>query len=92
MKKIFEKTQIGSMTLKNRIIRSAIGDHGTTEDGHYGQSDFDGYKKVAMGGVGTLITGYSWVSDYPMGGRGKMHGAYSDDFIPEYEEYMNSHR
>lgn len=86
MSKIFDKTQIGSMTMKNRIIRSAIGDHGTTEDGHYGQSDFDGYEKVAMGGVGTLITGYSWVSDYPMGGRGKMLGAYSDDFIPEYRQ------
>ena len=94
MKNIFDKTQIGSMTMKNRIIRSAIGDHGTTEDGHYAQSDFEGYEKVATGGVGTLITGYSWVSDYPMGGRGKMLGAYSDDFVQEYRlltDMVHSH-
>ena len=82
------------MTLKNRIIRTAIGDHGATDDGHYGESDFAGYEKVASGGVGTLITGYSWVSDYPMGGRGRMLGAYSDDFIPEYRrltDMVHSH-
>ena len=73
------------MLLKNRVLRAAIGDHGTTEDGHYGESDFQGYEKVADGGVSTMITGYSWVADYPMGGRGKMLGAYSDDFIPEYQ-------
>lgn len=74
MSKIFEETQIGNMKMKNRIIRAAMGDHGTTDDGHYGDSDFAGYEKTSSGGVGTIITGYSWVSDYPMGGRGKDAG------------------
>lgn len=85
MSKIFEETQIGSMKMKNRIIRAAMGDHDTTTDGHLGERDFQGYKKTASGGVGTIITGYSWVSDYPMGGKAKMMGAYSDGFIPEYQ-------
>lgn len=94
MRKIFEETTIGSMKLKNRIIRAAMGDHGTTEDGHLGESDFAGYEKVASSGVGTILTGYSWVADYPMGGKAKMLGAYSDDFLPEYKrltELVHSH-
>lgn len=72
--------------MKNRILRAAMGDHGATEDGHLGASDYEGYEKVASGGVGTIITGYSWVSDYPMGGRAKMMGAYSEDLIPAYQK------
>lgn len=94
MSKIFEQTTIGSMVMKNRIIRAAIGDHDADEGGHYGQKDFDGYEKVAKGGVGTVITGYSYVADYPMGGQAKMLGNYSDDFVAEYQrltEMVHSH-
>lgn len=74
------------MTLKNRIIRTAVGDHGTDAEGHLGSKDFKGYERAAKGGVGTVITGYSWVCDYPMGGRAKMMGAYDDSFLPEYRK------
>lgn len=74
------------MTLKNRVIRTAIGDHDTDAEGHLGSKDFEGYEHVAKGGVSTVITGYSWVCDYPMGGHAKMMGAYDDSFLPEYEK------
>ena len=84
MSELFETTQIGSMTLKNRLIRAAMGDHDADDDGHYGEKAFTGYETVAQGGAGAVITGYSYVADYPMGGRARMLGAYSDTFIPEY--------
>lgn len=59
MKTIFNETKIGTMTLKNRIIRAAIGDHDADEKRHIGQRDIVGYEAVAKGGVGTIITGYS---------------------------------
>ena len=89
MSKIFETSHIGNMTMKNRILRAAMGDHDATPDGHYGKKDFNNYERIAEGGVGTIITGYSYVADYPMGGQAKMTGIYNDDFIPEYRLLTN---
>ena len=94
MSRLFEITQIGSMTLKNRIIRAAMGDHDAV-DGHYGEKDFQNYEKTAQGGVGTIITGYSYVADYPMGGKARMTGIDNDGFLDEYRrltDMVHSHQ
>lgn len=85
MATLFDEVKIGDLTLKNRIVRTAMGDHGADEAGHLGETDFEGYRRVAEGGAAAFITGYSWVCDYPMGGRAKMMGAYDGSFAPELE-------
>lgn len=86
--KIFDKTYIGNMTLKNRLWRSATWLGLATEDGHLTPEIIERYRELAEGGVGTIITGLSIVmkeeQPYP-----KMLSIYSDDFIPEYKEFTD---
>lgn len=57
MKTLFDKTNIGTMTLKNRFIRAAIGEK--TLNGYVNQHILNTYKDLALGGVGTMITGFT---------------------------------
>ncbi|XMB66689.1 NADH:flavin oxidoreductase [Mycoplasmatota bacterium zrk1] len=86
--KVFEKTSIGNLTLKNRLWRSATWLGLTTEDGHLTPEIIERYRALAVGGVGTIITGLSVIMNeeqpYP-----KMLSIYSDDFIPEYKEFTD---
>ena len=59
MKTLFDKTNIGNMYLKNRFIRAAVGEK--TKDGHVNDNILELYKKLAQGGAGTLITGFTLV-------------------------------
>lgn len=81
-KNIFDQTQIGNMKLKNRLIRAATGDRHAV-NGHITEKDFAVYEALAKGGVGTIITGFSYVAGYPSG-KG-MLGIYDDSFISEYK-------
>lgn len=84
MKNLFDKTSIGPMKLKNRFIRGAAGDlH--SNNGHPSDIDIALYKELAKGGVGTIITGFAYVtdSDNPLVGS---FGIYEDSFIPEYKK------
>jgi len=85
--KIFEKTNIGNLTLKNRLWRSATWLGLATEDGHLTPEINERYRELAEGGVGTIITGLTAVmkeeQPYP-----KMLNFYSDDFISEYQEFI----
>jgi 2,4-dienoyl-CoA reductase-like NADH-dependent reductase (Old Yellow Enzyme family) len=49
------------MTLKNRFIRAAVGE--TTSDGQVNETMLQLYKKLALGGAGTLITGFTLVDE-----------------------------
>lgn len=84
MKTIFEKVKIGSLTLKNRLVRSATWEGMATEDGHMTSPLFRVYEDLAKGGVGLIITGYSYVLDeeHP---NPNMMGIYEDRFIDEYK-------
>lgn len=84
-KSIFELTNVGSMSLKNRLFRAATGDKHAI-NGHYQEGDFELYRELAKGGVGTIITGFAYVSDYPMAPGPGMLGIYDDSFIPEYKK------
>jgi 2,4-dienoyl-CoA reductase-like NADH-dependent reductase (Old Yellow Enzyme family) len=61
MKTLFDKTQIGQMPLKNRFIRAAIGEK--TSDGRVNENILSLYKELALGGTGTLITGFTLVDE-----------------------------
>jgi 2,4-dienoyl-CoA reductase-like NADH-dependent reductase (Old Yellow Enzyme family) len=68
MKTLFDTTHIGSMSLKNRFVRSAV--HEKMQSGYISEHILDLYKNLARGGVGTIITGFTLVDEaeksYPM--------------------------
>lgn len=61
-KKMFTTAQIGSLTAKNRIIRSATNDHLGNRDGSVSDEEIDMYATLASNEVGTIITGHMSVS------------------------------
>lgn len=57
MEKLWTSGRIGSMTVKNRTVRSATNDHLSTRAGELTQAWMDSYVELAKGGVGLIITG-----------------------------------
>ncbi|MDR2633525.1 MAG: NADH:flavin oxidoreductase [Treponema sp.] len=61
MKTVFDKTRIRSMSLKNRFIRAAVAEK--TADGQVHEDMVHLYTRLAQGGAGTLITGFTLVDE-----------------------------
>lgn len=92
MKSVFDQTQLAGLNLKNRFIRSATYDGFADKSGHMTKELFEVYENLAKGGVGTIITGLTYVSDLEAPLPGQM-GIYDDSFIDEYKELTAmSHR
>lgn len=83
MKSMYDRTNMAGMTLKNRFIRSATYEGFATEDGHLTEKLMEIYENLSKGGVGTIITGLTYVSDNENVNPGQM-GIYDDAFIDEY--------
>lgn len=85
MKKVFESTSIAGIELKNRIMRSATHEGMGQEDGSPMDQLNDLYVRLAKGGVGAIITGYTAVQK---NGRTlpNMRMFDSDQFIDEYKK------
>lgn len=58
MKKIFESCSLGTLVLKNRIIRAATHEGMAQADGMPTDDLLKTYKKLSAGGAGAIITGY----------------------------------
>jgi 2,4-dienoyl-CoA reductase-like NADH-dependent reductase (Old Yellow Enzyme family) len=88
MKTIFEKTNVGAITLKNRIIRSATVEGAADQDGHITEKLISIYEKLAAGGVGAAITSLFGVDEnsrlFP-----NIVKAYDDDFVPGLSKIVN---
>jgi len=78
---VFEPKEIGGMTIKNRLVRSATHEGMASEDGSVTDELVELYKILAEGGVGLIITGYAYVQP---SGKGMPHhtGIDRDDLIP----------
>lgn len=85
MKKIFEKTKLGGLCIKNHLVRSATWENMTTEDGHMTNKLYDIYENLAKSEVGLIITGYANVLKEEQPNHGMM-GIYDDSFIEEYKK------
>lgn len=93
MTTLFEPSQIGKMTLKNRFIRSATWENMATEDGHMTKQLYAIYEELAKGEVGLIVTGYANIVEEEKPNAGMM-GIYNDSFIEEYKkltELMHSY-
>lgn len=60
--KLFEKIQLGTMELKNRIVMPAMGNNYAGDGGYVSQRTLDYYEARAQGGVGLIILGITAVS------------------------------
>ena len=80
MSKVFEPAELGGMTLRNHIVRSATNDYGGNEDGTVSAFQMDIYEKLAKNEVGLIITGHACVC--PDGRNDpRQNGMYDDRFI-----------
>lgn len=61
MRKIFDETRIGGMTLANRLVRSATWEGMCEEDGRPAPKLAVYYANLAKGGVGLIVTGYTFI-------------------------------
>ncbi len=61
MKQVFEPFAIGSLTLRNRIIRAATHEGMADRSGMPTEDLFKAYERLAAGGAGAIITGYAGV-------------------------------
>lgn len=84
MKQVFEKAALGSLSLSNRLIRSATWEGIAQQDGSITKDTYEIYEKLAKGGVGAIITGFTSVSlhDYYFGGMMRLC---DDKLIPQYK-------
>jgi len=73
--------KIGPIEIKNRFVRSATYEGMATEEGYVTDQHVELYKTLAKGGVGLIITGYSYVQE---SGKAfdKQMGVNNDDYIP----------
>ncbi|GHV09037.1 oxidoreductase [Campylobacterota bacterium] len=85
MKSLFDQTLLGSLNLKNRFIRAAI--HENMPNHEIKSRLFEQFEKLAKGGVGTIITGFTLVDDteklYPM------MAFYNDSFFDDHKKLVD---
>ena len=84
MKKIFEQTDLHNLKIKNRLFRSATWDGLVNPDGTLTEEIYDTHRELAVGGVGTIVTGLTDVSPYDWALVGNMRLC-SDLLIPDYQ-------
>ncbi len=77
---LFQPSTIGTMALKNRLVRSATFESMATEDGYVTDSLVELYRGLSKGGVGLIIAGYSYIQQ---NGRcaARQTGIYSDECV-----------
>ncbi len=81
----FEPLFLGKFQTVNRLVRSATCEYLADKDGRPGQGFLEVYKKLAMGNIGIIITGFAYVMPNGKATPGQA-GIYSDDLIPSWKE------
>jgi len=84
MATLFESTTINGMALPNRLVRSATWEGMCTADGRPTEKLTDYYRQLALGGIGLIISGYTYVAPEGQQLPGKM-GIYTDDFAVDFK-------
>ena len=83
MAQLFEPVSIKSLQLRNRIVRSATWEGMCASDGRPSARLAGCYADLAGGGVGLIISGYTFVSPEGKQLPGKM-GIHTDDFADDH--------
>lgn len=83
---IFESINLGGVTAKNRIIRSATHDGLADSNGAPTEKLIRKYEYLAKNEVGVIITGYAGVSENGMSPYPAMLKIHNDDNLEQYEK------
>ncbi len=78
---IFDPYRIGKLELRNRLVRSATWDATADVAGMVTDSSVNFYRDLARGGVGLIVTGFSFVSASGQVVHGQ-YGIHNDAMIP----------
>jgi 2,4-dienoyl-CoA reductase-like NADH-dependent reductase (Old Yellow Enzyme family) len=89
MAKLFETTQIKSMTLANRFVRSATWEGMADNEGICTPKLIGLMKRLAEGGVGLIITSFAFVTREGQAAPWQM-GAADGDFLPGLKEMTDA--
>lgn len=81
---LFEETTLNGMTLRNRMVRSATWEGMCEASGEPTPKLIDLYCNLARGGIGLIVTGYTFVRPEGKQLPGKM-GIHSDDFADAFK-------
>ena len=87
MKSMFDELAIGTLRAKNSILRAATAESLAMPSGRPTSRLFDLYEQLAAGGVGTIITGYAYVTPDGKPSEGAL-GIYDDQFAADYRELV----
>jgi len=82
MTTLFSSAQIGTLTLSNRIVRSATAEMMADAHGCPPKELADLYRELARGGVGLIVTGHMYVHSEGKG-HPQMTGIYDDGLLPD---------
>lgn len=83
---LFQPVSLGTLSLRNRFVRSATHDWLGEEDGSVSARETDLYRALAEGGVGLIITAHAYVQ-HPLGRASvRQNAIYDDRFIPAYRK------
>ena len=89
MSMLFAPGKIGTLTLPNRLVRSATAERMADNDGRPTPRLGALYRELAQGGVGLIITGHMYV--HPSGkAHAEMAGIYSDELIPDLAQVASA--
>ncbi len=86
---IFDQTTINGLRLRNRVVRSATWEGMCEDDGRPTEKLARCYRDLAQGGVGLIITGYTFVRPDGKQLPGKM-GIHSDAFAGEMKRLVET--
>lgn len=89
MSLLFEPTHLGSLTLRNRIVKSATMENMATPDGLPTEDMHAFYQTLARGGAGLIITGYAYVNEVGQSAP-LQSGAHTDDVIPKWRRITDT--
>ncbi len=81
MSAIFESTQINSMSLRNRLVRSATWEGMAAKDGGVTDAAVGLYEGLAQGGVGLIVSSYLYVREDGAQLPGQF-GVHKDELVP----------
>lgn len=89
MNLLFTPQTFGTLTVPNRIVRSATAERMATDDGRLLDKIFPFYRQLARGGAGLIISGHMYV--HPNGkAHPEMTGIYSDEMLPGLTRFADT--
>lgn len=89
MSRLFEETEINGMKLRNRMVRSATWEGMCEPDGRPTSKLIDTYVDLAKGGIGLIISSYTFVRLDGKQLPGKM-GIQTDDFADDFKRMTDA--